>query len=62
MTTLYWVPSILDIPPEFHRALAYPKSRNPKDPRQRDQLVSETAGGGGGGIQPRKLWVGEDAD
>jgi hypothetical protein len=39
-----WVPSIEDIPPELHQAIAYPKSRNPKDPRQRDQLVSETAG------------------
>lgn len=37
------VPTIDNIPPELHTAVAYPKSRNPKDPRQRDILVRETA-------------------
>ena len=30
------VPCLEDIPPAFHRAIAYPKSRNPRDPRQND--------------------------
>lgn len=38
------VPCLEDIPPQLHRAIAYPKSRNPRDPRQTDQLVKETAG------------------
>ena len=38
------VPAIEDIPPELHSAVSYPKSRNPRDPRQSDQLVKETAG------------------
>ena len=38
------VPLLEDIPPELHSAIAYPKSRNPRDPRKCDQLVRETAG------------------
>ena len=38
------VPCLDDIPPALHRAIAYPKSRNPKDPRQQDQLVMQTVG------------------
>ena len=38
------VPCLEDIRPELHGAIAYPKSRNPRDPRQRDQLVRDTVG------------------
>lgn len=38
------VPFLEDIPPELHGAIAYPKSRNPRDLRQTDQLVKETVG------------------
>ena len=38
------VPLLEDIPSELHSAVAYPKSRNPRDPRQTNQLVKETAG------------------
>ena len=38
------VPLIEDIPTELHSAVSYPKSRNPRDPRQMDQLVRDTAG------------------
>ena len=37
------VPLLEDIPSELHSAVAYPKSRNPRDPRQTNQLVRETA-------------------
>ena len=38
------LPPLEQIPPELHRAITYPKSRNPRDPRQRDQLASDVAG------------------
>ena len=38
------VPPLEQIPPHLHYAVSYPKSHNPKDPRQHDQLVIETAG------------------
>ena len=38
------VPCLEDIPSELHSAIAYPKSRNPRDPRQADQLVKDTVG------------------
>ena len=38
------LPPIEDIPLELHNKVSYPKSRNPKDPRQRDQLIKEVAG------------------
>ena len=38
------IPPIEDIPLELHGAVAYPKSRNPRDPRKKDMLVKEVAG------------------
>ena len=38
------LPILENIPPELHRAVTYPKSRNPRDPRRTDQLVCEVAG------------------
>ena len=38
------LPLLEDIPPVLHRAVTYPKSRNPRDPRQTDQLVCQVAG------------------
>ena len=38
------VPCLEDIPPALHGEIAYPRSRNPRDHRQTDQLVRETAG------------------
>ena len=35
---------IEDIPPEFTTRCRIPKSRNPKDPRQRVQLIKGVAG------------------
>ena len=38
------IPPIEDIPAELHRVVSYPKSRNPQDPRQTDQLIYQVAG------------------
>ena len=38
------VPLLEGIPPELHNTIAYPKSRNPTEPRKTDQLVKDTAG------------------
>ena len=38
------LPPIRDIPPEHHHKVSYPKSRNPRDPRQEDQLIKDVAG------------------
>lgn len=38
------IPAIEQIPAELHGRVSYPKSRNPRDPRQTDQLIREVAG------------------
>ena len=38
------IPPIEDIPAELHRVVSYPRSRNPGDPRQTDQLIYQVAG------------------
>lgn len=38
------MPLLEQIPIQSHGKIAYPKSRNPKDPRQTDQLVRDVAG------------------
>ena len=38
------VPALINIPQRLHGAISYPKSRSPRDPRQTDQLVRQTAG------------------
>ena len=38
------MPSLENIPTSLHKSVTYPKSRNPRDPRQTDQLVEDVAG------------------
>lgn len=38
------IPNLEDLPPQQRRLITYPKSRNPRDPRQKDQLAYEVAG------------------
>ena len=47
-------PLIHIIQPELHRDTTYPKSRNPRDPRQENQLAYEVAGRKVGNV-PTKL-------
>jgi hypothetical protein len=37
-------PLLEDIPPHLHDEIAYPKSRDPRSLRRRNQLVRETVG------------------
>ena len=41
---LVWLPPLEKIPGELHNTITYLKSRNPRDPRKRDQLAFEVAG------------------
>ena len=38
------LPPLEQLSPELHHVVTYPKSRNPKDPRQTNQLALEVAG------------------
>ena len=38
------IPPLEAIPPSLHRAVTYPRSRNPRDPSQTDQLACNVAG------------------